>query len=86
MALSCSKKLSTLLWGQELSCLHSFKTKNKLKSHEKVCVNKDFWGIVMPSEKADILKFNQYLKSYKMAYIIYADVECLVKKIRWMRK
>ena len=25
-----------------LSCLHSFKTKSKIKSHEKVSENKDF--------------------------------------------
>ena len=25
-----------------LYCLHSFRTENKLKSHEKVCKNKDF--------------------------------------------
>ena len=25
----------------------------------------------MPSEKDDILKFNQYLKSYKMAYRLF---------------
>ena len=25
-----------------LNCLHSFRTENKLKSHEKVCKNKDF--------------------------------------------
>ena len=46
-ALSCSKKLSTLLHGIIskhkgdfccLNCLHSFRTENKLKSHEKVCV------------------------------------------------
>ena len=42
-----------------LNCLHSFRTENKLKSHEKVCKNKDFCGIVMPSEKDQILKFNQ---------------------------
>ena len=34
-----------------LNCLHSFRTENKLKSREKVCKNKDFCGIVMPSEK-----------------------------------
>ena len=28
-----------------LNCLHSFRTENKLKSHEKVCKNKDFCGI-----------------------------------------
>ena len=34
-----------------LNCLHSFRTENKLKSHEKVCKNKDFCGIVLPTEK-----------------------------------
>ena len=36
--------------------------------------------IVMPSEKDNILEFNHYMKSDKMPYIIYADVECLIKK------
>ena len=26
-------------------------------------------------------EFNQYMKSDKMPYIIYADIECLIKKI-----
>ena len=63
-----------------LNCLHSFRTENKLKSHEKVCKNKDFYGIVMPSEKDNILEFNQYMKSDKMPYIIYADIESLIRK------
>ena len=32
----------------------------------KVCKNKDFCGIVMPSEKDKILEFTQYMKSDKM--------------------
>ena len=72
-----------------LSCLHSFRTENKLKSHKKVCKNKDekwcknkdFCGIVMPPQKDNLLQFNQYVKSDKMPYIIYADVESLIKKI-----
>ena len=35
----------------------------------------------MRSEKDNILEFNQYLKSDKMPYIIYADIESLIKKI-----
>ena len=35
----------------------------------------------MPSEKDNILEFNQYMKSEKMLYIIYADIESLIKKI-----
>ena len=33
----------------------------------------------MPSEK-NISKFNQYTKLQKMPYIIYAYLECLVKR------
>ena len=45
------KILSTLLTGKTskhykdfhcLNCLHSFRTENKLDSHEKICKNKDF--------------------------------------------
>ena len=81
------KRLFTLLRGITskhhvdfycLNCLHSFRTENKLRSHEKVCKHKDFCGIVMPSEKDKILEFNQYMKSDKMPYIIYADIESLI--------
>ena len=34
----------------------------------------------MSSEKDNILEFNQYVKSDKMSYIIYADTESLIKK------
>ena len=47
----------------------------------KYVKNKDFCGIVMSSEKDSILEFNQYIKSDKMLYIIYADIESSVKKI-----
>ena len=49
-----------------LNCFHSFRTENKLKSHEKECKNKDCSGIVMPSQKVNILQFNQYIKCDKM--------------------
>ena len=35
----------------------------------------------MPSEKDNILKFNQYMKSDEMPYIICADIEFLIRKI-----
>ena len=34
----------------------------------------------MPSEKNNILEFNQYIKLDKMPYIIYADIESLIRK------
>ena len=60
-----------------LNC-HSFRTENKLKSHEKLCKNKDLSGIIMPSEENKILEFDQYMKSDKMPYIIYADIDSLI--------
>ena len=64
-----------------LNCLLSFGTKNKLELHKKVCENKDFCNVIMPSEDTEILKFNQYPKSAKAPFIIYADLECLIEKI-----
>ena len=90
LALSDTKKISVLIRGIAskhhgnfncLNCLRSFRTENKLKSHEKVCKNKDFCGIVLSSEKDIVLEFNQYMKSDKMSYIIYADIEFLIKKM-----
>ena len=84
------KKISALLQGiilkhkgdfYCLNYLHSFRRKNELKPQEKVCKNKYFCGIVMPSEKDNILEFNQDVKSDKMSFIIYADIETLIRKI-----
>ena len=72
LELSCSKNVSALRKGitskhdVEFYCLnylHSFRTENKLKSHEKACKkSKDFCGFVMRSEKDNILEFNQCMK------------------------
>ena len=64
-----------------MNCLHSIRTENKLKSHEKVCSNENFCDIVMPSEKDNILEFNQYIKPDEIPYIIYAEMKSLIKKI-----
>ena len=34
----------------------------------------------MPSEDTKILEFNQYQKSHKRPFIIYADFACLIEK------
>ena len=35
----------------------------------------------MPSKDTKILEFNQYQKSYKAPFVIYADLEYLLEKI-----
>ena len=75
------KNLSVLLKGVTskhdddfyyLNCLHSSRTdfkSHELKSHE-IRKNKDISGILMPYQKDNIMKLNQYIKSDKMPYII----------------
>ena len=64
MALSCHKRLSSLLRriasknDGDFYCLsypHSFRTKNKSEVHKKVFENKDFYNVIMPSEDTKIL-------------------------------
>ena len=64
-----------------LNWLHSFRTKNKFESHEKVWENKDLCGVGMPSEENMMLKFKKYLKLAKVWCIIYTDLESLIKKV-----
>ena len=40
----------------------------------------------MPSEDTKILEFNQYQKSDKAPFIIYADLECIKEKIVGCKK
>ena len=63
-----------------LNWLNFFRTKNKLELLKKVCGNKDFCNIVMSSEDTKILGFNKNQKPEKVPFIIYADLECLIRK------
>ena len=64
-----------------LNCLHYFTTEKKLESHKKVCENEIFCNVIKPSESTKILEFDQYQKSNKAPFIIYADLECIIEKI-----
>ena len=84
------KKLSALLRGITskhdgdfycLNCLHSYRTKDKLKEHENVCKDHDYCYIEMPNENNIILKYNPGEKSMKTPVIIYSDLESLLEKI-----
>ena len=94
MALSSSKKLSTLLSRKTsktgdfycLYCLHSFRTGSKFKSYQKISKSKDYCGIVMPTKRKRILEFYQYMKSDTIPDIIHADIKSLKRKKKWMCK
>ena len=58
-----------------------YTTEKKLRKHEKVCENHDFCNLKMPDEDNKILKHVSCEKSLKVPFVIYADLECLLKKI-----
>ena len=64
-----------------MKCFNYFRIKNKLESHEKVYENKDFCNMIIPSEDSKILEINQYKKSDKAPFIIYADLGWLIEKL-----
>ena len=55
--------------------------KKKLKLHKKVCENKDFCNVIMPSKDTKLLEFNQYQKSDKSPFIIYVDLKRIREKM-----
>ena len=64
-----------------LNCFHSYKTKNKLDAHKKVCENHEYCHIEMPNKDNNKIRYNQGEKSIKLPFIIYADFEYLLEKI-----
>ena len=63
-----------------LNCLHSFRTDNALKKHERLCENNDYCSVEMPTKLNKILKYNHGEKSLKTPFVIYVDLECLLLK------
>ena len=63
-----------------LNCFHSYSIKEKLTKHEKVCNDHDYRYVEMPDDNK-ILRYNQGEKSMRVPFVIYADLECLLKKM-----
>ena len=64
-----------------LICFHSYRTKDALKNHVKICKDHYFCNLIMPNENNKILKYNPGEKPLKVPFIIYADLECIFQKI-----
>ena len=63
-----------------MNCLHSFRTDNALKKHERLCENNDYCCVEMPTKLNKFLKYNHGEKSLKAPFVIYVDLECLLLK------
>ena len=84
------KSLPGLLKGitsnhkEDFYCLNYFcayTTRNILEEHKKICENHEYCPVEMPNEDNKIIKYNQGEKSIKSPFIIYAVLDCLLKKM-----
>ena len=64
-----------------LSCFRSYRTRNKLEAHRKICENHDYCNVEMPTKDNNIIKYNHGEKSIKLPLVVYADLECLIEKM-----
>ena len=64
-----------------LNCFHSYRTKNKLEAHKKICENHDYCHVEMPIKGNNTIKYNHGEKSIKIPFTIYADLDCLLEKM-----
>ena len=55
--------------------------KSNFNHQKKVCKNKDFTGVVMPSENTKIVDVNRYIKFDQIPSIIYEDLESIKKMV-----
>ena len=56
-----------------LNCFHSYTTEKKLRKHERICNDHDFYKLKMPDEDNKILKYIPGEESLKVSFIINAD-------------
>ena len=69
-----------------LNCFHSYRTKNKLEAHKKICENNKYYHVEMPTKDNNTIKYNQREKSIKLPFVVYVDLECLLEKMSTFQK
>ena len=86
------KRLTALLYDQSRHneskhfcgrCLHGYKTRDLLERHKPECKGllKSLTGTVMPKVGENKMVFTNYHKQMKVPYVVYADFECVLRKI-----
>ena len=63
-----------------LNCFHSYRTKSSLKMHKKVCKNNDYCYVEMPEGYGKV-RYHHGVKSMRVPFVMYADLESLLKKM-----
>ena len=89
---SLVKRLSALLFDQSKNsnskhfcerCLHGYSRRNLLERHKPECEGllKSPTRTEMPKEGENKMAFKNFYKQMKAPYVVYADFECILKKI-----
>ncbi|XP_070161381.1 LOW QUALITY PROTEIN: uncharacterized protein [Polyergus mexicanus] len=74
--LSCSKRRQYICDR----CLHYFRSDDKLQSHIVDCREMNECAIRLPSDKDKWLAFNNYNRKERLPFVVYADLECVLRK------
>ncbi|CAC5422022.1 unnamed protein product [Mytilus coruscus] len=61
-------------------CLQGFTQNRLLMKHQEECKQVDFQKISLPKE-GEALEFKEYKKTERHPFVIYADFECLTRKV-----
>ena len=89
---SLVKRLTALLYDQNRHneskhfcerCLQGYKTRDLLEKHKPECKRllKSPTRMEMPKQGENKMAFKNYYKQMKAPYVVYADFECVLKKI-----
>ncbi|XP_076247956.1 uncharacterized protein LOC143187614 [Calliopsis andreniformis] len=63
-------------------CLHFYNSRERLDAHENDCQNMNKCTVLLPSEDDKWLKFNKYCRKDRVSFVVYADLECVLEKIK----
>ncbi|KYM95999.1 hypothetical protein ALC62_13348 [Cyphomyrmex costatus] len=61
-------------------CLHYFKTRDKLSSHDVDCARMNKCTVLLPNENDKWLSFRNYNRKKRLPFVVYADLECILEK------
>ena len=64
-----------------LNCFRFYRTAKIFSEHDDLCNNNDFCLVKMPEDKNKFISSSRGKKTLKNPFIIYADIECLLKPI-----
>ena len=61
---------------------HAYYSEEKLKNHEKTCMNFESCNVTLPSPGKNFVSFKNHKNKLKAPFIVYADCECILKSVQ----